>query len=161
MGLYAVIALANALQGWVGEVGGTRASARMKAALVAHSLLGLAGAVLLSVVGSSATRVLYGESLAAPRGTMIWLGLAFLFVSLNTCVGRLILIPLHQDTAVLASTLLGAIIGVPALISGGILAGSEGGAFGLAISQCVVLLVQFAALVRYRSRAGTATPSSI
>jgi O-antigen/teichoic acid export membrane protein len=148
--LLAVTALANAFQGWVAEVSGLRALLRMKVAIVAHSLLGCLGALLIGVYGSAATRILYGDSLQAPRGTMVCMGAAFFFVSLNTAVGRLALIPLHQNKAVLVSTLVGSAVGVPLLVVGGFVAGSQGGAFGLATSQGVVLTVQIVALVRYR-----------
>lgn len=150
MSLLAVTSLANAFQGWVVEGKQLRAWYRMRVAILAHAFLGLAGALLLGFFGTSVTRVLYGESLEAPKQTMIWMGASFLFVSLNTAVGRLVLIPLRQERAVLISTLVGAVVGVPFLVGGAIVAGSEGAAFGLAVSQCVVLIAQIVALVGHR-----------
>jgi O-antigen/teichoic acid export membrane protein len=155
MGLFAVTALANALQGWIGEVTDGRAWERMKTAVAAHAFVGFIGALLLGIFGPAVTRILYGEGLEAPRGVMIWLGVAFLFVSLNTAVGRLTLIPLGQDRAVLTSTLFGALVGVPLLVGGALVAGAAGGAFGLAVSQVVVLVVQVIALLRFRVMSGS------
>jgi len=152
LGLYAITAVANSFQGWVAEVAGVRAWKRMKAAIVAHAFLGIIGGLVLAISGPAATRLLFGKRLEASRETMTWLGVSFLFLSLNTALGRLALTPLQQDRAVLFSTLSGSVVGVPLLIIGADVAGANGAAFGLAVSQGVVLLVQVVALMQYRSR---------
>lgn len=150
MALLAVGSLANALQGWVAEVGGQHGARRRTFAVLAHTVLGVLGCGSLIALGSQVTRMLYGVALEAPQGAMVWMGVAFLCISLNTAVGRLVLIPLGHTRAVLVSTFAGAVVGVPALIAGGVIAGAAGGALGLATSEFVVLLVQIVAVMRAR-----------
>ena len=150
MACLTVASLANALQGWVAEVGGQHGARRRTLALLAHTIVGVIGCAFLITLGSQATRVLYGAALEAPQWAMVWMGVAFLCISINTAVGRLMLIPLGHTRGVLISTVAGAFVGVPAIIGGGNLAGAAGGAFGLATSELVILLVQIVALMRAR-----------
>lgn len=146
VGLLAISALSNALQGWVAEVSGIAARRRMRVSVLAHLAVGTMGGILLALLGRSVTSALFGEDLAAPGTTMSLLGAAFLFVSLNTSVGRHMLIPLGRTRAVLASTATGAAIGVPSIVILGSFAGSTGAAAALALSQLTVLLIQMRAL---------------
>lgn len=147
VGLLAVGALGNSLQGWVAEHG-ARTRERMKFSLLSHGILGVLGLLIIVIFGPPATRLIFGDSVAADLPTCFWFGLAFLFVSLNTATGAHILVPLGRIRAVLCSTVAGAGIGLPAMVILGQTMQGTGAAVGLAIGELVVCCVQGAAIIR-------------
>lgn len=152
MGLQAVVALSNALQGWVMTSSGPSAP-NMRAAVRAHLVLGaLAFAVLLGL-GPFITRTLFGTSLEVPAPVIAWFAVAYLFVSLNTSIGRHVLVPLGCVRGVFVSTLAGAIVGVPSLIILGGAANASGAAAAVALSQFTVLFTQLVFLRHLREHA--------
>lgn len=150
--LYAVQALGSSFQGWVAEKKGGDASHRMRASLYAHVGLGIFGFAALSMAGAPATHLLFGDSVAADRMTVMFYGIAFLAVSINTSTGRHILVPQGRAGSVLASTAAGAFAGITAMIVLGIAFGGSGAAAGLAAGEIVVCLVQFFALGRLHAK---------
>lgn len=139
---FAIQVLGNSFQGWVAEDRPVRISRRMKASLMAHGVLGMFGFAGLALVGAPLTRFLFGDAVAADELTAIWYGVTFAAVSMNTSMGRHILVPLGRTSTVLRSTIAGAIVGVIAMAVLGLKFGSSGGAAGLAISEVMVCLVQ-------------------
>ncbi|TFC89875.1 lipopolysaccharide biosynthesis protein [Cryobacterium sp. TMT4-31] len=150
---FSIQVLGNSFQGWVAEDRPVGISRRMKASLLAHSVLGLCGFAGLALLGAPLTHLLFGDEIAATELTAIWYGVTFAAVSMNTSMGRHILIPLGRTNIVLASTLTGAVFGVVAMAVLGLKFGSSGGAAGLAIGEIVVCLVQVGGLILLRRRA--------
>lgn len=156
VGLMAAGALGNSLQGWVAEIGSNHAK-RRKFSLLSHILLGLCGLLGLSLVGPLATRLLFGDVLAADSATCAWLGLAFFFVSLNTSTGSHWLVPMGRIRVVFWSTVAGASVGLPAMMFLAWRMEGAGGALGLAIGEFVVCAVQCAAIFARSIRASGQT----
>jgi O-antigen/teichoic acid export membrane protein len=148
IGLYAAIAVSNAFQGWVAEVGKGERRRRMKVAVLSHTGLGLVGMLGLGILGPWFSALLFGSEVAATSAVCWGYGAAFLAVSLNSALGKHVLVPLGRTRVVFWSTVVGASIGVPALAVLATLMGGAGGAWGLALGEWAVCLFQAVVLVR-------------
>lgn len=156
--LPAVIVLGNAMQGWIFEAPAGSRRRRHAAAILSHLTLGLVVGLGLALVGAPATRLLFGDAVAANPGTVLWLGIAFLAISTATPLSRNLLMPARRERFVLVATVSGALVGIPTMI---VLAGQLGDAgisLGMAISESTVLLIEIVGCVTLlrRARSGTA-----
>lgn len=152
LGLFTVIALGNTFQGWTLEVVGGDARRRHILAIVAHAVLGLAGAVFLALFGPLATEILYGAPVKAAQGTCLFFGISFLFISASSPFMRNLLIPFGGQRLILVWTLISAVFGLTWMISAGIHEWTDGIAMGMAISEAVLFLgVLFPGLRRLRT----------
>jgi O-antigen/teichoic acid export membrane protein len=144
LSLQSIVALSRALQGWVVTATGVNRN-RVAVALGAYGALGLLGGATLGIVGPWASRLLFGERLGVDTATALAFGIAFMAIACNTALGRLLLVPSGNVRAVMASTFVGAAVGVPTVVAGSHVWGASGGAGGLAFSQAVVCLWQLPA----------------
>lgn len=140
LGTFTVKALGNAMQSWVLEGGVTRVK-RQYAAVLAHLFLGILGGALLTGLGPTLTKVLFGREVAANYSECAAFGIAFLFVSLSTPLTRNILVPAGITRLPLAAAACGACIGLPSMIGLGLTIGISGLAIGLAISQALIFSI--------------------
>lgn len=147
IGQLATAALGNSLQGWVSEHG-TDHRHRRKFSLMALTGLGLAGWLILSLLGPFVSERLFGAERAADFWTCFWFGLSFLLVCVTTSTGAHWLVPAKRMKAVFASTITGAVVGLPAMAILSSLMGVQGGALGLAIGEVAVTLIQLRAIVQ-------------
>ncbi|MEC5175199.1 O-antigen/teichoic acid export membrane protein [Cryobacterium sp. MP_M5] len=138
-GMFGISALANALQAWVLDNSSLAPRRRQKAAMLAHIVLGFLGLTLLAFVGPVATAFLFGAPVTADGAVCAWFGVAYFFLSTATPLMRNLLLPSGKAAVVLRATLMSSLIGVPTMIVGGVLAGGAGVAFGLALSEALVL----------------------
>lgn len=151
--LTSIVATTNAVQGWVAEDETPEVKLRRAArSIMILAALGTVGFVACSFLGPLATKILFGEDLAIDMPTAVAIGLAFMAIALNTGVGRLLLTPFGLVGWVTISTLVGAAIGVPGMIVGATSAGAAGAAFGFALSEVVVVVVQVVAFVALRRK---------
>ena len=116
--LQAIVAVGNALSPWVAESHGSQFVRRARLALAAHTTLGVIGLLGIALLGPWVSALLFGERLAVGSATATAFGAYFLFVSLQTVLARHILVSRGRVRVVLAATLLGAGLGVPAVILG-------------------------------------------
>jgi len=152
LGLYAVSSVGNALQGWVVEDNAAHFSQRARKSLLVHSIVGVFGLATFVIAGPWLSELLFGAEVAIDRVTALGFGAATLAIALNTSLGRNILIGLGARKAVMTSVFIGAGIGVPAVLVLSALYGAAGGAWGLAISELTVALVQAVVLLARRRR---------
>lgn len=143
-GVIVVAGACQALQGWVSTVPDRRPR-RFRAALGIHAFLGLVGVAGFALLAAPLSSALFGPDLQVPRPVALWLGIAVLFLSLNSSVGRHALVTSQRVDVVLRSTVLGALVGVPAILLLSDLHGAVGGAAGLAATEALVLSYQLAA----------------
>ncbi|MBM0126854.1 hypothetical protein [Pimelobacter simplex] len=136
-GMVVLVGVCQALQGWVAVEPSARPR-RFRIALAAHAALGLLGLLAFAVVGGPLTELLFGSDLRVPEDVSIALGLAFFFLSLNTSLGRHVLATSRRVRELLVSTVLGAAVGVPAVLLLSAAHGAAGGAVGLAGAEAVV-----------------------
>lgn len=135
LGQFLPLTLANALQAWIGEAHGPHRRRRIRAALSAHGGFGLLGGVLLAVLGSWASLILFGEEAQADTGVLIAFGLTFALFSLRTSMTRHVLFPAGESHAVMRATLIATAVGAPTMIVLALLAGPVGAAWGYALTE--------------------------
>lgn len=145
--LVAVTALSDSVQGWVSEARGRVGRRRATWALGAHAILGVAGLGGIALLGPWTSAVLFGSDLAVGRATFVGFGVAFLAISLNTSLGKHVLVPAGRTGFVLLSTAVGAVTGIASMAYFGHLYGAPGAAAAFAISEVAVTAVQAAACV--------------
>ncbi|MDQ0118074.1 PST family polysaccharide transporter [Pseudarthrobacter defluvii] len=150
--LFSVVSLGNAFQGWVAEPPETGARLyRMRVSLTALASLGLLGGAAIALLGTWATGIVFGTPLAASERICGAFGLAFFAVCISTTLGRHVLVPFGCLRQVMLSTSAGAVCGVPAVAVLGAWYGAEGGAFGFAFGEVIVMSVQaFSSIRLYR-----------
>lgn len=135
IGQYSVSALGNALQGWVVEESRQHFAARSRNALALHFALGMLGFAGFALLGPWLSGVLFGETVAIDTLTAIGLGAATLGIALGTALGRVILVGLGARREFLTSVVIGAFLGIPAILVLAALFGAAGGAWGLALGE--------------------------
>jgi O-antigen/teichoic acid export membrane protein len=141
----------NAFQGWVSEhEDADIRKNRMRSAICLNVGLGLVGGLGLSVLGPSFTTLMFSSELAVGYPVMTCFGLAYFLLSVNSALGRFVLTPLNLNTALLMSTVAGAVFGVPGIIYGATAYGALGAALAVASAELLVTLVQLGALGRHR-----------
>ena len=139
-GLFTVIALGNAFQGWTIEHGATNRRQRHLAAIIAHAGLGVIGAVILTLAGPFVSSLLFVGKAQATTELCLYFGLAFLFLSASTPFIRNLLIPAGRQNLVLTWTLVSAGFGVLAMIWAGAAGNAPGIALGMALSEAVLFV---------------------
>ncbi|WP_454112206.1 oligosaccharide flippase family protein [Microbacterium aurum] len=139
-GLLGVVAVGNAVQGWVLEVDDTRRRTRNRAAILILVAVGVTGLLFLLFAGEAVTALLFGAELAAERSTLLWLGVAFLAVAASTPLIRNVLMPAGRQRPVFIVTVVSALVGIVGMIVLGKLMGPAGVAAGLAISEVMTLV---------------------
>lgn len=157
IGQYSVSALGNALQGWVVERGSAEFGRRVRHSFLLHLGLGLLGFAAFALVGPWLSGALFGPKVAIDLPTALGLGAATLGISLGTALGRITLVGMGARRAFLASVLLAASIGVPAILILSSAFGAAGGAWGLAIGELVSVTAQGFSVLVLRRRVGAFT----
>lgn len=147
-GMFGISALANALQAWVLESGTQHPRKRQLSAICAHIVLGLLGLAFLVLAGPLATEILFGRAVAAAAPVCVWFGLAYFFLSVTTPLMRNLLLPNGRAPIILRATILSAVVGVPTMIVGGLIVDGVGVAFGLALSELLILICILPASLR-------------
>ena len=158
IGQYSVSALGNALQGWVVEEKRAHFAARARRALALHLGLGVLGLAGFATLGPWLSGLLFGEVVAIDPETALGLGVATLGIALGTAVGRVILIGLGARREFLMSVIIGASVGVPAILVLAALFGAAGGAWGLAIGELASVTSQSIFAARRWNHPATAAP---
>lgn len=140
-GQYVPITLAHAFQSWTAEGGPADRGRRLRVALAAHVGVGVVGAVVLTLLGPRASALLFGPDVATTTAVCAWLAAAFLLMSVRTSLTRHVLVPAARLRPVVASTVAGACVGVPAVLALVHAYGAVGAAAGLALGELVATTV--------------------
>jgi O-antigen/teichoic acid export membrane protein len=142
-GLFTVVALGNAFQGWTIERNVANRTRRHLTAIWSHAGLGVLGALILTLAGPFASSLLFAGKAQASTELCAYYGLSFIFLSASTPFIRNLLIPAGRQSQVLRWTLISAVLGVGAMIWAGASGNAPGIALGMALSEAVL----FAALL--------------
>lgn len=149
IGLTAISVLANSTQKWVLEVSWAEGRMRRHAvALTLHAVVGVIGFSVLVFAGAFLTRLFLGAEVAPPAELFPAYGLAYLIISMTTPLIRNVLVPAGRDRIVMLAIVCSAIVGLPAMVIGGIAWGLVGVTAGLALSEVIVLSIVAAAALR-------------
>nr|NLI51422.1 polysaccharide biosynthesis protein [Propionibacterium sp.] len=141
LGLFSAVALGNAFQGWTLEPGVADRRRRHLAAIAAHAALGVAGVVVLVVLGPPISPLLSADAAPATATLCLAYGLAFAFLSAATPLIRNLLIPAGRQPLVLRATVAAALLGLGVMLGSGLAGWVEGVAFGMAASELAMLLM--------------------
>jgi PST family polysaccharide transporter len=139
-GLFTVVALGNAFQGWTIERGVSGRRRRHLAAIWAHAGLGVLGAAILTVAGPFVSSLLFAGKAQATTELCLYYGLAFLFLSASTPFIRNLLIPAGRQNLVLRWTLISAGFGLTVMIWAGSSGNAPGIALGMALSEAILFV---------------------
>ena len=148
IGQYSTSALGNALQGWVVEDARAQFVQRSRRALLLHAVLGVFGFAAFALVGPWLSGVLFGQAVAMDQATAIGFGVATFGISMGTALGRIILIGLGARREFLTCVIIGATIGVPAILILAANFGAAGGAWGLALGEFSSVTAQLVYVLR-------------
>jgi O-antigen/teichoic acid export membrane protein len=148
IGQYSASALGNALQGWAVEDERREFARRARTAIVLHFALGLIGLGAFALLGPWLSGALFGEDVAIDSWTALGLGFATLGIALGTAFGRVILVGLGARRDFMVSVIVGAVVGVPALLGFATVFGAAGGAWGLALAEAISVTCQVVFVVR-------------
>lgn len=148
IGQYSTSALGNALQGWVVEDDRTQFAQRARRTLLLHAALGTVGFASFAVLGPWLSGLLFGNAVAIDEATALGLGVATFGIAIGTALGRVILIGLGARREFLTCVIIGASIGVPAILILAANFGAAGGAWGLAIGELASVTSQLTFVVR-------------
>ena len=135
IGQYSVSALGNALQGWVVEDEARDFTNRAKRSLLIHLGLGLLGFAAFALLGPPLSGLLFGADVAIDEATALGFGAATIGIALGTALGRVILVGLGARREFMTCVLIGATVGVPAILLLAANFGAAGGAWGLALGE--------------------------
>ncbi|GAA1878775.1 polysaccharide biosynthesis protein [Lapillicoccus jejuensis] len=152
LGLFAVVATGNAFQGWTLEPDADRGerARRHRTAVLAHLALGVAGLLVLALLGPWLTGLLFGAPVAASRELGVAYGAAFLLISASTPYVRNLLLPAGRTRLVLAWTAASAVAGLAVMLVAAARGWLAGVAWGMAASELVLLLGVLGPALRVR-----------
>lgn len=139
-GLLALHALTSGTHAWSLDRGSSAPHIRQVAVLAVHLVVGLTGGLALMLTGPSVTALLFGRELAATGLVSAAIGALFFVECVSSSLVRNLLIPRGRGRAVAFATTAGAVVGLPSMIAGGIVAGSAGLAFGVLVGGLVSLV---------------------
>jgi O-antigen/teichoic acid export membrane protein len=117
-------------------------------AFVAMVALGVLGAPVLALGIPVMCSILFGPELQPSAETSAFYGLAFLAVAMSSTLAHHYLVPRGRVGVFLAGSVAAALIGTPAIVALGARHGATGAAAGLALSECVIVLVLALAVAR-------------
>ena len=142
MGKQGEMAVTNGLQGWVGSSTGADQGTRMLRALITMSGTGLFAGVGFAIVMPIVLPILFGPSVTIEPLVFLFMGVALLMTGVSMSTGLHILAPSRRRHSISLATILGALIGVPAVAVGAAAYGAVGASAGLALAEAVVVGVQ-------------------
>lgn len=153
-------ALANAFQGWVGEVRFANPSSRMLVALGSTTLLGIVGAIGIWYLLPTAVQVVFGFDISISTSISASAAVAFLLYSITLSLSLHILIPLGRVRVVALATIAAAVVGIPAIavLSAG--QGAEGAMLGIAIAETIVAGIELPVAIGALRRSSLRSASS-
>lgn len=134
-GLFTVVALGNAFQSWTLERTATDTRRRQFTAIWAHAILGILGAVVLTLLGPPVSLLLFAGQVQASSLVCLYYGIAFAFLSASTPFIRNLLIPAGRQKLILLWTVVSAVLGVTAMLISGMSGNVPGVALGMALSE--------------------------
>jgi O-antigen/teichoic acid export membrane protein len=142
IGQYSVSALGNAVQGWVVEENRQEFTQRARVSFILHLVLGLLGLAAFVLLGPWLSGALFGAEVAIDLSTAVAFGVATLGIALGTALGRVILVGLEARRDFMVSVIIGAAVGIPAVVILASTFGAAGGAWGLALAELVSVACQ-------------------
>lgn len=140
-------AVPNALQGWVGSPSdGASRRYRARRAVWMSLGVGVAAGTVTALVLPAASRVLFSGVADVPAGVAALCGVMIAIVSTSRATGGIALVAIGRIDAIAWSALVGAVLGVPAILLLASGAGALGAVAGEIVAEASVLAVQISVL---------------
>jgi O-antigen/teichoic acid export membrane protein len=143
-----ITALSQALQAWVLDPHGDSVRRRSWIALGLHAILGCGGGLLLLAGLPAATRVLFGQEVAATHEVAVGYAVAFLALNISTPLNSNLFIPFGRVLTVLWVTMLCLAIGIPLMFVLGRFHGASGVSSAFALSEVTMATLAAIASIR-------------
>lgn len=145
-----LIALPNAMQGWVGSASQANdRRQRVRKSIGWGIAMGLVGGVLFAFLAPTASSVLFSGVATIPPSTAAVFGTTLAIVCISRITGGIGLVASRQVNRLAQSALLGALVGVPAILVLALFFGAVGGAAGELAAEAAVLSFQWLSLKKY------------
>jgi O-antigen/teichoic acid export membrane protein len=141
LGIFTVVALGNAFQGWAIEPGIANRVQRHRAAVWAHVALGGIGAVIITALGPAVSGLIFAGQARATTLVCLYYGVAFFFLSASTPLIRNLLIPSGRQAYILWCTVISAALGIIAMLVAGLTGNPTAIPLGMALSEIILWLV--------------------
>ena len=149
LGMLSITALSQALQAWVLDPRANSVWRRSWIALALHTILGCGGGLLMLVGLPPATKLLFGQEVAATHEVAVGYAVAFLALNLSTPLNANLLIPFGRIRVVTIATMLCLAVGIPMMFVLGSSHGVSGVSFAFALSE--VTMAALAAITSIRA----------
>ncbi len=149
MGLNAIVVFPNAMQSWVGSVAHREARmARARKAIIMNASLGVVAGVVFGLFAPFASRLLFSGVATIPT-ELAWLfSIVILVICTSRATGGIGLVALNRVRVLALSAVIGATVGVPAILILAAIHGPVGGAVGEIVAETAVLGVQLRGFAR-------------
>ncbi|TFC68585.1 lipopolysaccharide biosynthesis protein [Cryobacterium sp. TMT2-4] len=138
-----IVAVSSGLQGWAIEKNDGRHNwARMRASLIANTLVGALTGTVFVVLAPWATFLIFGPGVNVSFATALWTGIACFLYSVSASLTYHVLAPTGHLQWIAASTTAAAIVGVPLLLLLTPGLGADGASMAVMIAEAVVVAAQ-------------------
>ncbi|MCQ1999253.1 lipopolysaccharide biosynthesis protein [Arthrobacter zhaoxinii] len=151
-GLTAVGPVVQVLQGSIADPDRARQEARIRVAARWAPLAAALCAVVMALCIPWASNLLSQGAIRVGFDLSMPMGVVFGAVTVSQVVGLACLIPLGEGKALAVSTVLGAAIGVPLIVTGALTLGVSAVAWAVAVSELAVAVYQLGVVRRYFRR---------
>ncbi|MCG7418785.1 hypothetical protein MHY30_14860 [Microbacterium sp. ACRRU] len=151
LGLALLASIPNSLQSWVGAPPATahvERRRRVQLALVFNAVLGLIAGLGFTWVAPSAARILFSGTTEVDHSIAALAGLVIFITCTSRATGGLGLVAYRRVPAIAVSAVVGACVGVPAILVFASYGGVAGAYAAEILAELCVLAVQVAALAR-------------
>lgn len=152
-GLTAVGPVVQVLQGSIADPDRARQDARVRTAARLAPFAAALGAAVMAACIPWASRLLSQGELEVGFDLSIPMGVVFGAVAVSQVVGLACLIPIGEGKALAVSTVFGAALGIPLIITGALTVGVSAVAWAVAVSELAVAAYQLRVVAGYFRRA--------
>ncbi|WP_292700437.1 hypothetical protein [Microbacterium sp. 69-10] len=149
LGLSAMSIVPSAMQGWIGsspERGERRR--RVRLAVMINATFGAIAAIAFGVAAPLASSLIFTGSATIPSPLAWSFAIVVTLVATSRATGSIALVSIRRIDVIARSASAGALVGVPAILLGGLVLGPVGGVLGEVAAEGTVLAVQARGLLR-------------
>ena len=151
-GLTAIGPVVQVLQGSIADPDRARQDGRIRVATAIAPVAAALSAAVMALCIPWASRILSAGELQVGFDLSIPMGVVFGAVAISQVVGLACLIPIGEGKALAVSTVLGAAIGIPLILTGALTVGAAGVAWAVAVSELAVAGYQIGVVRSYFRR---------
>ena len=141
--LTAFLPVLQVIQGWLPEGGREDLPRRIGLTARFTPAIGILGGAFIVALGPFAARLLSSRQIDLGLSLAVPFGIVFAAVAITQVLGLACLVQLNETRSLARSTLIGALLGTVFIVVGVFVAGPQGVAWALALSEVAVLIYQY------------------